>query len=289
MPLKAAVEAAGKIENQYRSSAVDRTVAAKLIGYKSLSGPANKALAALAAYGLMERAGKGEARITDLAKSILHPTDDLEKMHGLSQAASEPPLFKEIKSRFKGIPIPPEDGLTTYLNREGFNPTAIKPAAKAFLETMRYLQEMGVSESHNIESPSGADSNKLDKQGKKFGRASVGDLVQWEADGVLQLQHPAKVLSIHESGEWVFVEGSNAGIPMNQVVVEPVTRPEPIPPIAPPVPPTTPLQIAVSDGEKEWVRTPLGKGAHARILVTDDLSDAQIDKLCAVLGAMKEG
>src|SRR5690349_237159 len=58
--LSDAVTAVGKIEAQYRMSKVDREVAAKIIGYSGLSGPANKALAALGQYGLVERAGKGE-------------------------------------------------------------------------------------------------------------------------------------------------------------------------------------------------------------------------------------
>ncbi len=41
--------------------------------------------------------------------------------------------------------------------------------------------------------------------------------------------------------------------------------------------------------EKEWSRVPLGNGAYARILVNEDLSDTQIEKLRIVLDAMKEG
>ena len=109
LALRDAVKAVGKIEGRHRSAAVDRTVAAKLIGFSALSGPANKALAALASYGLLERAGKGEARVTERAKAILHAASEQERRDKLRAAAFEPPLFREIRERFDGITVPPED------------------------------------------------------------------------------------------------------------------------------------------------------------------------------------
>lgn len=148
LPLREAVAAVAKIEGVYRASPVDREAGAKLIGFSSLSGPANQALAALASYGLVERAGKGEMRVTERARSILHPDSAGEKIHALSAAASEPQLYRELCERFSDIAVPPEEGVVNYLNRQGFNPTAVKPAAKAFLMTMAYMKELGGIESH---------------------------------------------------------------------------------------------------------------------------------------------
>ncbi|HEY2481781.1 MAG TPA: hypothetical protein VGI30_06235, partial [Caulobacteraceae bacterium] len=81
-PVSSLSEAVGhvrKIEASYRLSSVDRQAAAKLIGYLGLSGPANATLAALAQYGLVERAGKGEMRVTPRAQAILHPNSEDEK------------------------------------------------------------------------------------------------------------------------------------------------------------------------------------------------------------------
>lgn len=139
-----AVDAVGKIEAQYRTASVDRLAAVKILGYSSLSGPAAKALAALASYGLVERAGKGELRVTARAISILHSDSHDEKLENLRMAANEPNLFRELQDRFPGI-IPPEDGVVTYLNRQGFNQNAIRPATRAYLETMGYLDEVGAS------------------------------------------------------------------------------------------------------------------------------------------------
>jgi hypothetical protein len=158
MPLREAIEAIGKIETPYRSSPVDRANAVKLIGYSSLSGPANKALAALAAYGLLERAGKGEARVSERARDILHAESPAQRNARLFEAAMEPALYRELRERFAEIPVPPIDGVMTYLNRKGFNPNAVRPAAKAFLETMSYLQEVGATDSHGVGVGSGGVS-----------------------------------------------------------------------------------------------------------------------------------
>ena len=141
-----AVAGVGKIEAQYRANAVERVSAAKLLGYSSLSGPAAKALAALASYGLVASSGKGEIRVTERARAILHAQSPEERSNNLYDAAVEPPLYRQLMERFEGI-VPPEDGVITHLNRQGFNPTAVRPAAKAFLHTMSYLQERGVMDS----------------------------------------------------------------------------------------------------------------------------------------------
>src|ERR1700733_2949170 len=146
LSLRDAVDAVAKIERQYRSSVVERELAAKLIGYSGATGPANAALAALGSYGLVERAGKGQLRVSSRARAILHANDDRERTENLLTAAYEPDLFREIRDRFAGIAVPPEEGVITYLNRQGFNPSAVKPAAKAFLHTATYVEELRGSE-----------------------------------------------------------------------------------------------------------------------------------------------
>jgi hypothetical protein len=222
MALRKAIEDIGKIEKIYRSSPIDRVNAAKLIGYSSLSGPANKALAALAAYGLLDRAGKGEARVTERARDILHADTDQLRRERVLDAAMEPSLFRELRERFAGIAVPPEDGVVTYLNRQGFNPNAVRPAAKAFLETMRYLEEFGATESHGAGSSGAASSDPTPSlfDEVEYGGAEIGDLIQWEVGGSLQLPKPQRVRAISNDKEWVFIEQSETGIPMNQVIVE---------------------------------------------------------------------
>lgn len=290
MPLRDAVEAVKKIENQYRASPVDRAVAAKLIGYSSLSGPANAALAALASYGFLERAGKGETRVTSRARAILHAENERERVDNLLAAASEPDLYRELQERFNGIPVPPEDGVVTYLNRQGFNPTAVKPAARAFLQTMAFIEELRASESHSSKSPKGAESGQSqlggDPAAKPRGGAQIGDLIQWESQGVLQFAQPQRVRFVSDDGQWLAVDGSETGIAMNEVTVEQKLS---APPVATPHFPFAEKKRPEDSGFEEWFRAKVGAGKQIQILYRgdDDLGAAEIQKLIDILTAQK--
>lgn len=285
MSLESAVEAVGEIEGQYRSSPVDRTVAARLIGYTTLSGPAAKALAALASFGLLERAGKGEARVTERARAILHARSEDERIQNLRAAALEPPLFRELRERFEGIAVPPEDGVVTFLHREGFNPSAVRPAAKAFLDTMSYLEQFRASESHGHEKPEAPKSPAVDGNpaATKFGGARVGDLVQWESQGVLQFPQSQRVRLVSDDGEWIAVDGSATGIPMNEVIVEERAKA-----VAPQFPLAADEDIQPqASGEVEWMRNRVGKETNVRLLVKGDMGPKEIKRLIRLLEAQR--
>jgi hypothetical protein len=245
-PLSEAIGQVRKIETQYRLSPVDRVDAAKLIGYSSLSGPASAALSSLAHYGLVERAGKGEMRVTALAQAILHPDGESEKRESLRRAAFEPALFRELHERFPNM-TPPMDGIITYLNRQGFNQTATKPAARAYLQTLSFLEEAGANESHGASAAQGAESaSSVDEQDALiYGGAQVGDLIQWESSGTLQLEKPTRVRWISDDSQWVAVDGSDTGIPMSEVLVH-----ERAPSTPPPIP------AAALTKAQEAARTP---------------------------------
>lgn len=207
-----------KIEKLYRQSTVDREVAAKLIGYSGLSGPASKALAAMANYGLVERAGKGEMRVTSRARAILHPDDLDERRQALVAAAFEPNLFQELRGRWPDM-IPPEEGILTYLHRQGFNQSAIRPAMKAYRDTLLFLEQEGASDSHGNEPSRGAESTLSSREKVAGDKARVGDLVEVEIAGSLATAEPVRVRAVSADQAWVFVEGSETGIKMENVTV----------------------------------------------------------------------
>lgn len=286
MSLREAVDSVGKIEAKYRSSPVGREVAAKLLGYSSLSGPATKALAALASYGLLERAGKGETRITERAKAILHSNDESEKVSNLRAAALEPSLFRELRDRFQGIPVPPEEGVVTYLNRQGFNPTAVRPAAKAFLNTMRYLEELKVTESYEARDlpEFEADARSIEEG---VDGVKVGDLVQWESQGILRLPKPMRVRMISEDGKWVFVEGSSSGIPVAEAIVE-SRAPEVEQTYRASSSPPSRESVTVNEASSiEWMRNRVSQTTTVRILVDGHMGTKEIGKLIKLLEAQK--
>lgn len=287
MSLRDALEAVAKIEGQYRTNPVYREAAAKLIGYSGLSGPANMALAALAAYGLVERAGKGQMRVTSRARAILHAANEEEKRNNMLAAAMEPQLFQDIRDRFEGIAIPPDEGVRTYLNREGFNPNAVGPATKAFLDTMRFIEEETASKRNGDEEADGPESEGPDDKGL-FGGAAIGDLILWESNGALQFKTPRRVRWISGDGNWVAVEGSNTGIPMSEVIVE--QSASAAPPSVPPFEDSADSHSrgALEKGESEWMRNKLGKETDVRLLTRGQMGPKEIGRLIRLLQAQKE-
>lgn len=288
--LKEAVAAIGKIEAQYRTAAVDRAVAAKLIGFSSLSGPANKALAALATYGLAQRAGKGEIRVTERARAILHAQSDNERARSLQEAAAAPKLFRDIRDRFAGIKSPPKDGVLVFLNRQGFNQSAVGRAAKAFLETMKYVEETAATESHGPTDDAAAESIVSDGDDAKvtYGGARVGDFVQWESEGALQFEEPRRVRVVTEDGKWVAVEGSETGIPMDQLIVEERASASETPAAAPRLPMSD--QSAEEDVSNKGtdIRFKLGKGIVVQVRSREELGVSELEKLVRLIEAQRD-
>lgn len=285
MGLREAVENVAKIEQSYRTAPVDREIAAKQLGYKSLSGPSAKALAALASFGLLERAGKGETRVTDRARAILYADNDAERIENLIDAASEPALFRDIRDRFDGVAQPPEDGVINFLNRQGFNPNATRPAAKAFLQTMQYLDEIGAFDKRARDGGRHKLPVERGESGKGSSTPKLGDLVQWESDGVLHFPHPVVVRGISDDGEWVFVDGSETGIPASEVTVEESAKP------VAQAPPRMPFSSGGDGvevpGEKEWMRSPLGPKTSVRLMVKGEMGAREVARLIRLLDTQK--
>lgn len=285
MSLRDAVNAVRKIEAEYRKFPADRENAVKLIGYSSLSGPAAKALAALAHYGLVERAGKGELRVSDRAVKILHAENDGERAEELTKAAFDPDIFRDFQDRWPDM-SPPEDGIATYLRRQGFNENAIRPTVLAYLDTLAFMEEAKVTERHGQKPPTRQESGPSDNHGPdhgKFGGARVGDLIQWESQGALQFNHPLRVRLVSDDGDWVAVEGSETGIPMSEVIVEEKSQG------TPPMFSLLPTQEGprAAKGEVEWIRNRLSQDTDVRLLVKGEMGPKEIGKLIKLLEAQK--
>lgn len=276
VPFANAIDSVAKIEAQYRSSSVDRAEAAKLVGFSALSGPATNALAALASYGLVERAGKGMLRVTPLARSILYPANENERVEGTVRAAMLPSLFREIREQFPDVPVPPEGGVVNYLNRAGFNPTAVPKAAKAFLSTAEMLQGLKAPESHRANRKDVAEYDLPDDE-TTFGGASVGDFIQWESQGAPQFETPRRVRWVSEDGSWLAVDGSDTGIPMSQVTVEQASAKAP-----PPIPPAQTRDDAPQASGQRRAVFPVSEG-DVTFLFPEGMTEEGIEELEAYL------
>jgi hypothetical protein len=117
--------------------AANREVVAKSLGYTSLNGKSNRAIAALIHFGLLEKSGNAAVRISDLGKQILMPKDEREARSALVQAARNPSLYQRLFERFSGHGLPAL--LPNILVREyGVLPSSSDAAARTFRETVEY-------------------------------------------------------------------------------------------------------------------------------------------------------
>ncbi|TPI48842.1 hypothetical protein FJW05_05675 [Mesorhizobium sp. B2-9-1] len=291
MSLPKALAHTRSIHTADRRNAIDREVAVKHMGYSGLSGASDKALGSLAHYGLLEKAGKGQTRVTQLAVDILHPDSDSSRKKALLEAAYKPDIFSEIRDRFPDG-HPSEGALKSWLMRENFLDRAIGPVVASYMETCRYLEQEQAFESGGASADAGEEldlpnvQTPVTTEGKTFGGAKVGDFVQWESQGALQLPKPLRVRLVSDDGNWIAVEGSQTGIPMGEVIVE--SKAVPAPPSAPIFAYAQDAHVAAPEqGEVEWMRNRVGQETNVRLMVKGEMGPKEIGKLIKLLEAQK--
>jgi len=142
--LQDALERVRAVFEADRQNPIDRSTVAHHMGYSGISGASDKTISNLMQYGLLERIGKGEVRVSRLAVDILHPEPGSTGAEELAEAAFKPKLFADLKSRFDQTPS--REALKSYLKREGFLERAINPIASAYLDTCHYLEQNGAND-----------------------------------------------------------------------------------------------------------------------------------------------
>lgn len=282
-PLEKAVDLVGLVFENDRRNIVDREVAAKHIGYSGLSGASEKALATLAHYNLLQKAGKGQTQVTQTAVDILHPDSEEDRAVALRDAAFSPAIFASISERFADGP-PSEGALKSWLKRENFLDRAINPVTKAYLETLRYLEQQKAIESGGVTPVSESEQSSRNGHNRRFGGANLGDLVQWESNGALQFERPLRVRAVSDDGQWIAVEGTDTGIPMSQILVEQAAS-QTTPPV---FPRNEENNVGLTDGEVEWMRNKVGQETDVRLFVKGTMGPKEIGKLIRLLQAQQE-
>jgi len=140
LSLEQAIELVGKLHKANRTSVVSRETAALDMGYAGLTGRSLTVLGSLAQYGLVEKAGKGDIKVTRRAVEILHPIEDAHRAEAIAEAAHSPALFRVLHERFpEGVPS--ENALRSFLIQQGFNDVALGPAIAAFRETNAFAEK----------------------------------------------------------------------------------------------------------------------------------------------------
>ena len=110
------------------------------MGYAGLTGRSLTVIAALAQFGLIEKAGKGDIKVTRRAVDILHSVEQADRDEAVREAAMAPTLFQQLVERFpEGVPS--HNALRSYLIQQEFGDVAIGPAITAFLETIAFAEK----------------------------------------------------------------------------------------------------------------------------------------------------
>jgi hypothetical protein len=153
--LSQAIDLTEKIFREDRTNAIEKEDAAKHMGYSGLTGRTLKLLGALSQFGLLDKVAKGQVRVSSTAVSILHPSNDGERLEALARAGAAPTLFKKVHDAFPEEPS--ERTITSFLIREGFTDVAIPAVLKSYRETNRFLAASGVSGSYGQDAEDDAD------------------------------------------------------------------------------------------------------------------------------------
>jgi hypothetical protein len=95
-------------------------------------------MAALSYYGLLDRVGKADYRVSERAKTILLSNSENEKRQAMNEALRQPTLFAALCDEFAGSGMPTEANLTNQLVRDGFSATKGSKVAHAFLASAKY-------------------------------------------------------------------------------------------------------------------------------------------------------
>jgi hypothetical protein len=125
LTLEQAYEKARRVYDQEHTHAAPREVVAQALGYNGLNGSSLSVLGALAAYGLLEKAGTGSLKVSSDAVSVLELDEGhAHRSEALDRLAFTPKLFAELKEKF-GTEPPSDVNLKHYLIQEkGFLPKA---------------------------------------------------------------------------------------------------------------------------------------------------------------------
>lgn len=139
--LNQAIDIVSKIHRSCRSNVISRENAVHEMGYSGLTGRSMKVLSALLQFGLLEKAGSGDVKVTQRAVDILHGLDESDRNEATLEAAFAPQLFRDIHERFPDG-IPSEAVIRSFLIQQDFVDVAIGPAITAFMETYRALEHI---------------------------------------------------------------------------------------------------------------------------------------------------
>jgi len=179
------------------------------------SSQAAQTLAALKSFGFVDYTGASEDRaavISEDGRTFLRAQQDSVKREVLMRAALKPKAIEKYWHLWGADRPPSAVCLDALVLKGGFTQSAADTFLRVYDATIAYA---GLSDFDNL---SGADGD-AEEDDFPGARVEIGDLIQVEINGQYALAIPARVREIvtFEGKPWVYIDGSQAGIPMEQV------------------------------------------------------------------------
>ena len=210
--LKAAV---GKIEALYKAdgwAASPKLAALKHMGYDKLHSEAARTLSALKSFGLIEET-VDRVKLTQRAIEIVaRPHGDVRREKALKDSAVSPEIYQQVMEEYRLSGLPSDSSLKSDLiTVRKFNPSAVDGFVRDFRET---IDLAGLSDYRSV------DQQSIKEEASNHPPSpQIGDFVQWESDGQIQFQEPRRLRALTEDGLWGFVDGSDTGLPIEEIKV----------------------------------------------------------------------
>ena len=214
--LAEAVEKARAFYSQERKSAVPVVAAMKHFGYGENSGGGRQTVSALIQFGLLQDEGIKENRLVRLTERalviLLDEPNSVARYAALRECAKWPKLYSELLAKWpEGLPS--DHTISFYLQKDkDFNPKTLQSFISDFRASLAFAK-LGSPDTINSVTPPDA-TKKVEPPPPSI---KVGDYVQWESGGVIQLTEPRQVTGISEDGQFVFITGSLSGIAIKEV------------------------------------------------------------------------
>jgi hypothetical protein len=187
-------------------------------GFKGDTSQAQQTLAALKAFGFVDYKGSGPKRgvvLSEDGRTYLRAQQDSEKQKVAKRAALKPKWIAYFWKVWGSNRVPDPVRLDTLVLQHKFNDAAAPRFLKVYDDTIAYA---GLSDS---DKPAAVDEDP-DEPKDELPNIEVGDFIQVEINGKLQLPQAARVRAIqqYDGKPWFYIDGSESGISMEQVRLE---------------------------------------------------------------------
>jgi hypothetical protein len=189
---------------------------------KQMGGDPGRVASALKSFGLISEEN-GRIKLTQRGLEIAaRKQDDPKRKQAMKDAALSPAIYRDLATLYASG-LPSDSTLQSELITEKhFNKNYVDDFIKDFRDT---LEIAGISGSTVVE------STPEDISSEEESRFREGDYVQWESQGILRLPTARKVAGFSDDGEWAFLEGSDTGVPVSELIAAdptPVVDPPPV-------------------------------------------------------------